>query len=78
MNVLHSSQNLVDEELDVVVRQLLSFDDVVQVGAHQRAHQVDISEVVERGARRENIHQVDDLLKLIKCFGQNYLGNVFK
>jgi hypothetical protein len=46
---------LIDEKLDVVVGQLLGLDDIVEVGAHQWAHQVDVREVVQRGARRENI-----------------------
>ena len=33
--VLHATDDLVDEELDVVVGKLLGLDDVVQVGSHQ-------------------------------------------
>ena len=33
--VLHATDDLVDEELDVVVGKLLGLDDVVQVGPHQ-------------------------------------------
>ena len=40
VDILHAAYDLVDEELDVVVRQLLGLDDVVQVSAHQRGHHV--------------------------------------
>ena len=38
--VLHPSDYLVNQELDVVIRQLLGLDDVVEVGAHQVSHHV--------------------------------------
>lgn len=37
---LQASENLVDEELDMVIGQLLTLDDVVEVRAHQVGHQV--------------------------------------
>ena len=40
VDVLHAPEDLVDEELDVVVRQLLRFDDVVEVGSHEVGHHI--------------------------------------
>lgn len=42
VNVLQATQNLIDEELHVIVRQLLRSDDVVQVSAHQMRNQVPV------------------------------------
>ena len=61
VDVLQSSQDLVHEKLYVVVRQLLRLHDVVQISAHERSHQIDVAEVIQGCARREHIHQVDDL-----------------
>ena len=36
--ILHAADYLVDQELDVVVGELLSLDDVVQVSPHQVGH----------------------------------------
>ena len=38
--VLHPSDYLVNQELDVVIRQLLGLDNVVEVGPHQVSHHV--------------------------------------
>ena len=38
--VLHPSDYLVNQELDVVIRQLLGLDNVVEVGAHQVSRHV--------------------------------------
>ena len=35
MNILHTPHNLINQELNMIIRQLLSLDDVVEVGAHQ-------------------------------------------
>ena len=70
MDVLHAAEDLVDQELDVVVRQLLSLDNVVQVGPHQRADQVHVSEVVQRRAGGEHVQKVDDL----KIENKNIVG----
>ena len=70
MDVLHAAEDLVDQELDVVVRQLLSLDNVVEVGPHQRADQVHVSEVVQRRAGGEHVQQVDDL----KIENKNIVG----
>ena len=40
MDVLHPPDNLVDQELDVVIRELLGPDDVVEVSPHQVSHHV--------------------------------------
>lgn len=62
--VLQAAQDLVDEELDMLVRQALGADDVVQVGAHQVRHQVDLLERFERivGPRMEHVQQADNVL----------------
>uniref|UniRef100_A0A182M113 Uncharacterized protein n=1 Tax=Anopheles culicifacies TaxID=139723 RepID=A0A182M113_9DIPT len=46
--VLETAQDLIHEKLDVLVRQALGADDVVQVGAHQVRDQVDLLERFER------------------------------
>ena len=56
VDVLQAPKDLIDKELDVVVGQLLGLHDVVQVGAHQGADQVDVTEAVEGHARREDVH----------------------
>ncbi|TNN34740.1 hypothetical protein EYF80_055097 [Liparis tanakae] len=43
---LQAPEDLVDQELDVVVRQLLALHDVVEVGAHQVGHQVPVGQEV--------------------------------
>ena len=45
VDVLHASENLVDEELDMVVGQLLRFDDVIEVCAHEVSDEVEIAEL---------------------------------
>ena len=84
IEVLHAAEDLVDQELDVVVRQFLSLDNVVQVGPHQRADQVHVSEVVQRRAGGEHVQQVDDL-KIenknrvgIQTTGHSDTGNTIK
>ena len=46
-DVLHATDDLVDEELDVVVGKLLRLDDVVQVGPHQVGH-LDMVDLVQK------------------------------
>ena len=38
--VFKAPQHLVDKELNVIVRELLCFDNVVQISSHQRSHEV--------------------------------------
>ena len=45
VDVLHASEDLVDEELDVIVAQLLRFHNVVQVRSHQMGDEVDVREL---------------------------------
>ena len=61
VDVLHAPEDLVDEELDVVVRQLLRFDDVVEVGAHEVGHEVEIAELGQSRGGGEHVLQSDDL-----------------
>ena len=61
VDVLHAPEDLVDEKLDVVVRESLSLNDGVEVGAHQGSHQVQIGERVDRRRRREHVQQTNYL-----------------
>lgn len=49
MNILETPQDLIHEELDMLIRQLLRFYDVVEIRTHQRSHQVYILERVIQG-----------------------------
>ena len=40
VDVFHSPEYLIDEKLYVVVAKPLSLDDDVEVGSHQRSHQI--------------------------------------
>lgn len=62
MDVLHAPEDLIDEELNMVVAETLSFDNLVEVGAHQRGHEVDIGEAVHRFGRGEDVQQPNDVL----------------
>lgn len=62
VDVLQAAQHLIDEELHVVVGQSLCANDVVQVGAHQMGHQVDLLKSFERFAVVESVQQADDVL----------------
>ena len=42
VDVLETAQDLIHEELNVLVRQRLRLQDVVQVGAHQVGHKVPV------------------------------------
>ena len=46
-SVLHATDDLVDEELNMVVGKLLRLDDVVQVGAHQVGH-LDMVDLIQK------------------------------
>ncbi len=62
MNILHASHNLVHQELDVVVGELLSLDNVVKIGAHEWSDEVDIVELGQGLGRGEDVEQPDDVL----------------
>jgi hypothetical protein len=64
VDVLHSLEDLVEEVLDVLVREVvLRVDDLVQVGLHEVEHDVDVDErLILR--RRDEIAQADDILVL--------------
>ena len=40
VDILHPTDDLIDQELDMIIRQLLSLDDVVEVGSHEVGHHV--------------------------------------
>ena len=61
VDVLHASENLVDEELDMVVRQLLRFDDVVEVCAHEVSDEVEVTELGQARGWSKDVLQSDDL-----------------
>ena len=68
VDVFHSSEYLVDQELDMVIRQLLSLDDVVEVGAHQMGHQVDVIELAQLTSGSENVQKSNDLARINDSF----------
>lgn len=41
---LQSSQDLINEELDVIICQLLTLDDIVEVCSHQVSHQIPVEQ----------------------------------
>lgn len=53
---LQPTQQLVDKELNMLIAQCLTFDDVIQVGAHQGRHEVPAGS----GVRAESRHPLPD------------------
>ena len=66
MNVLESTQHLVDKKANMVVAQALTLDDLVQVGAHQRIDEVHLGEALQRRRRRKHVQQSDYLLVAVE------------
>lgn len=65
VDVLHTPEDLVDEELDVVVGELLRLDDVVEVGAHKVRDEVEVAELGQRHRGSEDVLQPDDLKTIL-------------
>ena len=61
MGNLEASEDLVDEELDVVVREGLLSDDVGEVSSHQVGDEVDILEVLVGSSWSEHVQQTHHL-----------------
>jgi len=62
---LESTENLVDEKLNVVVTQTLSFDNVVKVGAHQVRHHVTTQ--ITSNRKQVNSHETRHRLSTSTC-----------
>ena len=70
VQVLHSPEDLVEEDLDVVGRQVLGGDDdLVQVGLHQLGDEVDFLEKVDvRRLKRGKISKnKNGIVVIINC-----------
>lgn len=62
VNVLQTAKHLVNKELNVIVGQSLRANDVVQIGAHQMGHQVDVGEGLQGVTMVESVEKSDDVL----------------
>ena len=61
VDVLEAAQYLVEEVADVVVAELLSVEQLRQVGLHQRLDDVDVAHSLD-GRRADDVDDVDDVL----------------
>ena len=61
VNILHTPHYLVDKKLNMIIRQLLSLDDVVEVSPHEVSHHVHIGELVQTDLGGEAVQQSNNL-----------------
>lgn len=61
VDVLEAAQYLVEEVADVIVRDLLRLQQLVQVGLHQALHDVHVSHALD-ARRADDLANVDDLV----------------
>jgi hypothetical protein len=62
VDIFHAANYLVHQELDMIIRQFLRFDNVVEVSAHQGRDQIDVVKFGQRLGRGEDIEEADDIL----------------
>lgn len=63
VNIFKTPKDLVHQKLNMIIRQLLCANNVVEVGAHQMCHKVHLLEGLQRIiARMKNIQQANNVL----------------
>jgi len=45
MDIFETSQNLIDQELNMIIRQFLGADNIIQIGTHEMSNQIPVINV---------------------------------